>query len=546
MTNECSLSTVTQCRSPIHEALGPRSASAPRREQERDREDNLITATIAPTQSSAAGPRPKPRPSLSEDVVNLSVNESVSSWNANEVTSVQLVQEYLRRIDVPDDVAVVGNGNTHAGGLTHPSLSTIEVFRAELRRLGARLLLERLAGSRVNQRILVGPSLWYGRRRRRWVTASRRVARLLRPATAASCCRKASHRNQTVPDVLKGHSMARNLTRRTLLASTGIAGAAAATTLAGAPAAAAKSPRKLAGPAARRLELYGLLGNLPSRRRPISGKKRSETERDGYILETWDLDLNGIENVPAYLARPKVSHGRAPGILFNHSHGGGYKIGKEEFVNGRSYLQPVPYAKELTDLGYVALCIDTWVFGERSHTSENDMFKAMLWEGQVLWGMMVYDSIRALDFLAARRDVDPDRLGTLGISMGSTAAWYLAALDERVKVTVDICCLTDAHTLLAQKNLSLHGLYYYVPDLLNHFTTAQINSLIAPRAHLGLAGRLDPLTPAEGLDKIERELDEVYARLGHPERWKLLRYDVAHQETAEGRQEIIKWLKRFL
>lgn len=106
--------------------------------------------------------------------------------------------------------------------------------------------------------------------------------------------------------------MARNLTRRTLLASTGIAGAAAATTLAGAPAAAAKSPRKLAGPAARRLELYGLLGNLPSRRRPISGKKRSETERDGYILETWDLDLNGIENVPAYLARPKVSHGRAP------------------------------------------------------------------------------------------------------------------------------------------------------------------------------------------------------------------------------------------
>lgn len=305
-------------------------------------------------------------------------------------------------------------------------------------------------------------------------------------------------------------------------------------------------PDVQAGPAARRQELYRLLGNLPPGDRAIGGTKRGEAERDGYILETWDLDLNGIENVPAYLARPRQSHGRAPGILFNHSHGGRYDIGKEEFVNGRDYLQPVPYAKELTDLGYVALCIDAWVFGERAHTSESDLFKAMLWNGRVLWGMMMYDSLRALDFLAQRPDVDPERLGTLGISMGSTAAWYLAALDEHVTVTVDVCCLTDFHTLLAGNGLSRHGLYYYVPDLLNHFTTAQINSLIAPRAHLALAGRFDPLTPADGLDIIERELDDTYARLGHPERWKLLRYDVAHEETAEGRREIIAWLKRFL
>ena len=55
-------------------------------------------------------------------------------------------------------------------------------------------------------------------------------------------------------------------------------------------------------------------------------------------------------------------------------------------------------------------------------------------------------------------------------------AWWLAALDERIKVTVDICCLTDFQTLLAKKNLSAHGVYYYVPRLLKHFTTAQINA----------------------------------------------------------------------
>ena len=206
------------------------------------------------------------------------------------------------------------------------------------------------------------------------------------------------------------------------------------------------------GPENRRQELYATLGDLPDRKRPIGGKKRTEEQRDGYVLETWDLDLNGIETVPAYLARPQVVSGRVPAVLFNHSHGGGYKIGKLEFVDGRSYLQPVPYAKELTGLGYVALAIDHWVFGERSHTTEADTFKAMLWQGQVLWGMMVYDSLRALDWLVERPEVDRSRIATLGISMGSTMAWWLAALDERVKVTVDICCLTDFHTLVAKKD----------------------------------------------------------------------------------------------
>ena len=299
-------------------------------------------------------------------------------------------------------------------------------------------------------------------------------------------------------------------------------------------------------PEARRRELYSMLGDLPDRKRPIGGKKRAEEERDGYVLETWDLDLNGIENVPAYLARPRGLTGRAPAVLFDHSHGGGYTIGKKEFIEGRSYLQPVSYAKVLTDLGYVGLAIDHWVFGERSHTTELDMFKGMLWKGQVLWGMMVYDSLRAMDWLGARPDVDPARIATLGMSMGSTMAWWLAALDERVKVTVDICCLTDFDTLVAKKGLSGHGVYYYVPGLLKHFTTAQINELIAPRAHLGLAGLQDKLTPVEGLDIIDLELTRTYAAMGHPEGWKLLRYDVGHQETAEGRREIIAFLQRFL
>ena len=73
----------------------------------------------------------------------------------------------------------------------------------------------------------------------------------------------------------------------------------------------------------------------------------------------------------------------------------------------------------------------------------------------------------------------------------------------RLKVVVDICCLTDWHTLVEVDGLKGHGIYYYVPDLLNHFTTTQMNALIAPRAHLSLAGNQDNLTPVAGLEKVD-------------------------------------------
>ncbi len=308
----------------------------------------------------------------------------------------------------------------------------------------------------------------------------------------------------------------------------------------------ANTARQAGSPAERRRELYSLLGDLPPRDRKIAAKVLSTEERPAYILERLALDLNGLEPVPAWFVRPMKVAGRVPAILYNHAHGGEYPIGKEEFIAPREAFQKPPYADVCAQLGFCGLSIDHWVFGERATRTEMDVFKEMLWNGRVLWGMMVYDSIRALDYLAARPEVDPSRLGTLGLSMGSTMAWWLAALDERVKACVDICCLTDFQALIETNGLKGHGIYYYVPSLLKRFTTAQINALIAPRAHLSLAGNLDPLTPSAGLDRIDRELKQVYGALGKPENWRLLRYDVGHQETPEMRREIVAFLKASL
>lgn len=295
-----------------------------------------------------------------------------------------------------------------------------------------------------------------------------------------------------------------------------------------------------------RKELYQLLGKLPDRDRPISVQVVSREETDELIVEKLLFDLNGIEQVHAYFTKPKNSKGKIPVVLFNHSHFGQYEVGKDEFLYGRKEMQSPPYAVALARQGYAGLCLDMWGFGERHGKAEIEIFKEMLWKGQVMFGMMLYDNLRALDYLETRDDVDKDRIATMGMSMGSTMSWWLAALDKRVKVTVDMHCLTDFHTLLEKEALDLHGIYYYVPDLLNHFSTSDINGLISPRPHLGVAGKLDPLTPLEGLEIINKNLKEIYKKDGSPDAWQLKLYEVGHEETAAIREDILQFLKKWL
>lgn len=299
--------------------------------------------------------------------------------------------------------------------------------------------------------------------------------------------------------------------------------------------------------AARRAELWALLGDLPERRLPTATLVATERVEGG-TLERLLLDLNGIELVPALVAVPDQRPEQAPGMLYMHAHD--YANGKEELVLGRPKLHG-SYLPDLMARGVVTLCIDAWCFGERARhddpaRGEHDAFKRMLWEGQVLFGMMVFDQQQALTYLASRPEVDGERLGVMGLSMGSTQSWWLAALDERVTVCLDLCCLTDYEELLRTDWLVGHGIYYYVPSLLKHFTSAEINALIAPRARLSLNGEHDPLTPPAGVQKIAAELDAVYASMGAADMCRIELFDIGHAENAEMRALGVEWIERHL
>jgi hypothetical protein len=299
----------------------------------------------------------------------------------------------------------------------------------------------------------------------------------------------------------------------------------------------------------RRWELWALLGDLPWDHKPQPPRLVGTEKHDGYTLQRLVLDLNGLEPVPALLLIPDRRRDPAPGLLFIHWHAGMYDLGKEQLLRG-TQVQPA-YAPVCAEKGMVTLAIDSWCFGERKHEAdghqgEEDTFKLMLWQGRVLWGMMMFDEFRALAYLASRPEVDASRLGVFGMSMGATKAWWLAAFARQVKLTVDVCCLTDYASLIAARGLSGHGVYYFVPSLLKHFDTFQINELIVPRAHLSVNGRRDPLTPPGGVEKVRDKLLPLYQTYGRTQDCGIELFDCAHQELPEMRRQILAWMDRYL
>jgi Abhydrolase family len=299
----------------------------------------------------------------------------------------------------------------------------------------------------------------------------------------------------------------------------------------------------------RRRALWGLLGDLPVKHQPGKPKLIKTEKGDGYTLEHLELDLNGIEPVPAILLIPEKLQKPAPGLLYIHAHGGTYELGKEELLKGRKVLPA--YAPVVAEKGIVTLAIDSWCFSGRQRNpngrdGEWDAFKKMIWYGQVLFGMMMFDEYRAASYLISRPEVDRNRIGAFGLSMGSTKAWWLAALDPRVKLCIDLCCLTDFEELIKINNLKGHGIYYYVPGLLKDFQTHQINELIVPRAHLSLNGRRDLLTPPAGVERIRDHLMPLYQKFGKAEDCRVELFDCGHEETPEMRKIALEWMDKYL
>lgn len=308
-----------------------------------------------------------------------------------------------------------------------------------------------------------------------------------------------------------------------------------------------------------RKTLWRLLGDMPPIFTP-QPQIDSRQHRDGYSLEHFTFD-NGIgDTVYGYMMIPDGHTGRGPAILYNHYHADKYNQGKEEVLikTFSPSLDLIP-AEELVRAGYVILCIDAYAFGQRRHQgpagnsekaggTEQALFKTFLWEGRTMWGMIVRDDLLALNYLAGRPEVDPSRIAAIGMSMGSTRSWWLAAMDERVKVVISVACLTRYQNIIANGGINAHGIYYFVPDMLKEkIDSESVVGLIAPRPHLTLTGDKDETSPADGIQIINDFQRHLYRLYGKEENYRGVIYPrVGHLYSPEMWQETIVWLKKHL
>lgn len=295
------------------------------------------------------------------------------------------------------------------------------------------------------------------------------------------------------------------------------------------------------------------LGDLPERPGPSSHLVSREIHPH-FSLESLTIP-NGVDGeMTAYFLAPREHKGKRPTILWLHSS----SYTRDQLLwrghNGGDEPLGVTYAKA----GYAVLAPDAAWYGgrdgngpsgkaETGRAQQEAQFKYHLWMGRTLWGMFVRDDQVALDYLCTRPEVDVKRIGATGISMGSTRAWWLAALDDRVACAVGVACLTRYQNLIAHGQLRQHGVYYFVHGMLKHFDSEAVIALIAPRPFLALNGDCDAGSPADGIRVIEERAGKVYEAVGAKDRFRSILYkDVGHVYTPQMRKEMLAWFAKHL
>jgi len=161
---------------------------------------------------------------------------------------------------------------------------------------------------------------------------------------------------------------------------------------------------------------------------PIIHSKR---QYEGYTVENVAIEsLPGIF-VTGSLYKPTAAGGILPAILCPHGHWGS----AEDYGRFRPDMQK--RCATLARMGAIVLSYDMVGYGDWKNAGwehrRPDALKIQLW-----------NSIRLVDFLTSRADVDPTRLAVTGASGGGTQTFLLTAVDDRIAVSVP-AVMVSAH-----------------------------------------------------------------------------------------------------
>jgi len=300
------------------------------------------------------------------------------------------------------------------------------------------------------------------------------------------------------------------------------------------------------------------MGKLPSMRNlpDMNIQIIDELKEENYTRQNISFTVAENEKVPAYLYIPfqKRKPEKLPAVLALH--GTFYDLGKKA-VDGQSSYPNRAYAKELAQRGYVVIAPDYPGFGDlKDYNFKTDRYQSGTMKS-------IFDNMRCVDLLQARKDVDPDRIGVIGQSLGGHNAIFTGAFDTRLKVVVS----SSGWTLMGYYNNSYDSSKrsmfgnrlgpwakdVYMPLLRDKFKFENIPfdfdeaiATIAPRAFFSNSPIHDHNFDIEGVRKGIAEVSSVYSFLKAKGKLEVRYPESQHDFIPEVRFEAYRFIDKIL
>jgi dienelactone hydrolase len=288
--------------------------------------------------------------------------------------------------------------------------------------------------------------------------------------------------------------------------------------------------------------------------------------------------------VPAYVLIPKKVKTPAPAMVDLHSHGGMFIFGKEKVIDlGDNHPTMVDYhqrnydgrptATALVRRGYVVISIDAFMFGERRlimdadlkygwdrskyskedvqllnqkcRGKEDTITKSLIFAGLSWPGIVFWDDIRTVDYLVTRPEVDPKRIGCLGISMGGYRTLFLAGLDERIAAACVVGFMSTVGPMI-QAHIDTHSFVHFLPALHRYLDWPDVVSMMAPKPLMVQQCNQDRLFPPAGMKESVEKIAAVYAKAGVKERFQGRFYEAPHIFNKQMQDEAFEWFDKQL
>jgi len=294
--------------------------------------------------------------------------------------------------------------------------------------------------------------------------------------------------------------------------------------------------------------LLDIVGPFPEKT-PLNAKIVGVIKKEDYQVEKIIFESRPQFYVTACLFKPFGLQVKNPAILYCSGH-------------SDIAFRNIPYQTAIINLvkkGFIVLAFDPVGQGERLQYYDPEIGESRI-GGPTLEHSyagaqclliansqakhMIWDGIRAIDYLSSREEVDPNRIGITGRSGGGTQASYIAAFDQRILAAAPECYITSLKRLFesigpqdAEQNF-----YHGVASGIEH---ADLFEVRAPKPALLIATSRDFFS-IQGVKETVAEIAQAYSAFGKKDHFKQVEDDEGHSSTTKNRESMYAFFQKHL